>query len=135
MVNSDSDTSKSVKNGITCTRDFEIVEMSDLSADNPGGHFTTTTAYSVSVAPRPSKAAQEDTMPQRVFDSFKRVPGARLSGQHGYYINDDMDDARPNGDRFYDVRAANARTANTGLSRDLKGRHLQMIAIGGSVGA
>lgn len=134
MAHSDSDTSKSVKNGITCTRDFEIVEMSDLSPDQSPGHFTTTTAYSVSVAPRPSKASPQDNVSQRVFDSFKRVPGARLSGHRGYQVNDDMEEVRPEGERFYDVRAANARTANTGLSRELKGRHLQMIAIGGSVG-
>ncbi|KAL3602204.1 histidine permease [Fusarium poae] len=37
-------------------------------------------------------------------------------------------------ERFYDLRAANAKTANTALERELKGRHLQMIAFGGSIG-
>ncbi|KAK6712327.1 hypothetical protein SNK05_006781 [Fusarium graminearum] len=37
-------------------------------------------------------------------------------------------------ERFYDLRAANAKTANTALARELKGRHLQMIAFGGSIG-
>ncbi|KAF5239993.1 hypothetical protein FAUST_4577 [Fusarium austroamericanum] len=36
-------------------------------------------------------------------------------------------------ERFYDLRAANAKTANTALARELKGRHLQMIAFGGSI--
>lgn len=36
--------------------------------------------------------------------------------------------------RYYDVRSANAKTASSLLSRELKGRHLQMIAIGGSIG-
>jgi amino acid transporter len=36
--------------------------------------------------------------------------------------------------RYYDLKSANARTASTSLSRELKGRHLQMIAIGGSIG-
>lgn len=34
----------------------------------------------------------------------------------------------------YNVRRAAVRTANTALSRQLKGRHLQMMAIGGSIG-
>ena len=38
------------------------------------------------------------------------------------------------GGRRYDLHAAASSTANTALSRDLKGRHLQMIAIGGSIG-
>lgn len=58
-----------------------------------------------------------------------------MSGNHGYYINDDAPDmGQGGGGRFYDLRAANVRTANSALARDLKGRHLQMIAIGGSVG-
>ena len=40
-------------------------------------------------------------------------------GSHGYY---------------YDVRQANLQTAHSHLARRLKGRHLQMIAIGGSIG-
>ncbi|CAK7272969.1 histidine permease [Sporothrix epigloea] len=36
---------------------------------------------------------------------------------------------------FYDLQSAAMATANTRLSRELKGRHLQMIAIGGSIGA
>lgn len=36
--------------------------------------------------------------------------------------------------RVFNERRAAARTAKTGLSRELKGRHLQMIAIGGSIG-
>ncbi|CAK7209757.1 histidine permease [Sporothrix bragantina] len=38
------------------------------------------------------------------------------------------------GSHFYDLRSANLATAHSGLSRELKGRHLQMIAIGGSIG-
>ncbi|KAK4141902.1 putative amino-acid permease [Dichotomopilus funicola] len=36
--------------------------------------------------------------------------------------------------RYYDLREANARAARTLLARELKGRHLQMIAISGSIG-
>ncbi|KAH7119177.1 amino acid permease/ SLC12A domain-containing protein [Dactylonectria macrodidyma] len=38
------------------------------------------------------------------------------------------------GDRYYDIRAANAKTATTALARKLKGRHMQMIAFGGAIG-
>jgi amino acid transporter len=40
----------------------------------------------------------------------------------------------PGGIHYFDLHAANVGTANTLLSRELKGRHLQMIAIGGSIG-
>ncbi|OAQ59449.1 general amino-acid permease GAP1 [Pochonia chlamydosporia 170] len=35
---------------------------------------------------------------------------------------------------YYDLGAATAQSADTGLARKLKGRHLQMIAIGGAIG-
>ncbi|KAK4101141.1 amino acid permease [Parathielavia hyrcaniae] len=38
------------------------------------------------------------------------------------------------GGRYYDIRSATAKTASTLLARELKGRHLQMIAISGSIG-
>ncbi|KAK5663374.1 hypothetical protein OQA88_3802 [Cercophora sp. LCS_1] len=38
------------------------------------------------------------------------------------------------GAHYFDLAAATFYTANTSLSRELKGRHLQMIAIGGSIG-
>jgi amino acid transporter len=42
--------------------------------------------------------------------------------------------AGPRSGRYFDLRAANAQTASTLLARELKGRHLQMIAFGGSIG-
>ncbi|KAK4105851.1 amino acid permease [Parathielavia hyrcaniae] len=42
--------------------------------------------------------------------------------------------ARNRGGHYFDLHAANVGTANTLLSRELKGRHVQMIAIGGSIG-
>lgn len=50
-------------------------------------------------------------------DSLRRPSLPRTSGQH-----------------YFDMRMAVLSTAQTSLLRRLKGRHLQMIAIGGSIG-
>ncbi|KAK3395915.1 amino acid permease-domain-containing protein [Sordaria brevicollis] len=91
---------------------------------------------------------------KRFIDSFKRDPVRRIS-THGIYGHGHPDQYRDttqqatdssvpsssevpreqnHGSHYYDLHAANVRTANTSLARELKGRHLQMIAIGGSVG-
>lgn len=137
-----SDSSKSPpKAGITFTRDFEIVEMSNLSTpdkEHPPqqGPFAATTSYAVSTAPRPVKYANQKAAGQKWVDSFKRVEGSPEIIKDGYYVTEGMDEmpAGRDPDRYYDLHAANARTANSALVRDLKGRHLQMIAIGGSIG-
>lgn len=81
----------------------------------------------------------------RVFESFKRDPGQLTDDMHqrqhrgGSRSNSSMDldpghERVFNGVHYYDIRLANLQTSNTLLSRKLKGRHLQMIAIGGSIG-
>ncbi|KAK6614848.1 General amino-acid permease GAP1 [Botrytis cinerea] len=65
----------------------------------------------------------------RFVDSFKRDPNAAVTkpSQRG------LDGLESNVSGF-DHRAAAEATANSGLARELKPRHLQMIAIGGSIG-
>jgi amino acid transporter len=44
------------------------------------------------------------------------------------------DPESPINGRLFDAKLAAYNTANTALVKKLKGRHLQMIAIGGSIG-
>jgi len=61
---------------------------------------------------------------QRFVDGFKEDPNAHATPKGAVGANG----------KVFDVESAAANTANTGLQRKLKGRHLQMIAIGGSIG-
>jgi amino acid transporter len=65
------------------------------------------------------------SLSQRFVDSFKRDPKRRT-------INPSIYSTDHHG--ALDPHMAVIATANTALARKLKGRHLQMIAIGGSVG-
>lgn len=64
------------------------------------------------------------SVPRRMINSFKRDPNSRIT-PHGVI--------GANGAVFNALEAAR-NTANAPLARKLKGRHLQMIAIGGSIG-
>lgn len=57
-------------------------------------------------------------------DSFKRDPNASIS----------LGTTAEGDERSYDLAGAAERTAVSPLARKLKGRHLQMLAIGGSIG-
>ena len=67
---------------------------------------------------------QPRTWTGRFVDSFKRDPNAHATPSGAVGADG----------KVYDVESAAANTANSPLSRSLKGRHLQMIAIGGSIG-
>lgn len=62
---------------------------------------------------------------RRFIDSFKRDPNAHVT----------KDSERTVTKGGFDHEAAARATANSGLARKLKSRHMQMIAIGGSIGA
>lgn len=66
-------------------------------------------------------------MRTRVIDSFRRDPAASVTRNTSIHSNEDH--RKP-----YDLESAALATANSPLLRTLKGRHLQMIAIGGSIG-
>lgn len=64
------------------------------------------------------------TVPRRMLDSFKRDPNLRATPKGVIGANG----------KVFDCEAAAQATADSPLHRKLKGRHLQMIAIGGSIG-
>ncbi|KUI65775.1 General amino-acid permease GAP1 [Cytospora mali] len=82
-------------------------------------------------------------------NSFRRDPHSRMTPKNAFTANPEwpamyggergdeevVGETREHmGRNYYDLRAANYRTAHSLLARELKGRHLQMIAIGGSIG-
>ena len=69
-------------------------------------------------------SVHRDGLGRRVLDSFKRDPTMTIAPKTS---------AATDG-KVFDVESAAANTANSPLARRLKGRHLQMIAIGGSIG-
>ncbi|KAG8525499.1 uncharacterized protein KY384_009143 [Bacidia gigantensis] len=102
---------------------YHTAEKADAMSSSPDSGsldenpFGQTVPYSASSGARAS-------IPRRVWDSFKQDPGLRISS-HGVLGG--------NG-KVYDVEAAAQATADSPLARQLKSRHLQMIAIGGSIG-
>ncbi|KAH8179775.1 amino acid permease domain-containing protein [Sarocladium implicatum] len=70
---------------------------------------------------------------ERVIDSFRRDPNSVLfPSDHLGHV--ESGGRVHNGAHYYDLHQASLETAHTPLARKLKGRHLQMIAIGGSIG-
>jgi amino acid transporter len=61
---------------------------------------------------------------RRVIESFKRDPNFNMTPKGSLGADG----------KVFDVETAAQNTATSPLARKLKGRHLQMIAIGGSIG-
>ena len=66
----------------------------------------------------------KDSFVRRTLDGFKRDPNRRVNPKG----------ANGSNSRVFDAGAAAQATVDSPLLRKLKGRHLQMIAIGGSIG-
>ncbi|KAF4979044.1 hypothetical protein FZEAL_4675 [Fusarium zealandicum] len=73
----------------------------------------------------------------RLMYSFGRAPSRRITAEDDFGLegnNNNNNTAHASHGRFFNLRRANQKSANTALARELKNRHLQMIAIGGSIG-
>jgi amino acid transporter len=79
--------------------------------------------------PTPSSAVK-DSILTRMVDSFRRDPNQIVTST-GEIIDLKFEHGHS---EVYDVESAIANTSNSLLSRSLKTRHLQMLAIGGSIG-
>lgn len=121
-----------MKGDIVLTRDVEVVEMKDLGSGS--GSEEQGTTWQISAKKPPASKEPADWM-----DGFRRAERRSLKsrdgggGGGGSGYQPTQGPMYP-GDRHYDLKAANAKTANTALARELKGRHLQMIAFGGAIG-
>ncbi|KAI1327555.1 amino acid permease [Xylariaceae sp. FL0255] len=78
-------------------------------------------------------------MLHRILDGFRRDVGQQITPKDPLSILHAAEAAhlyrRPeHHPHYYDLRQATLQTAQSRLARKLKGRHLQMIAIGGSIG-
>lgn len=70
------------------------------------------------------KPVRSGNVARRVWDSFKQNPNYHITQKGVVGANGQV----------FDVESAAVATAESPLARKLKGRHLQMIAIGGSIG-
>lgn len=71
-----------------------------------------------------SSSVHRDGIGRKIVDSFKRDPNYTITSKR--VVNGEG--------KVFDVESAAQNTATSPLARKLKGRHLQMIAIGGSIG-
>lgn len=68
-------------------------------------------------------ATRRSSLKQRVWESFRRDPNAHVTAVAPFLEG-----------KSYDIENAAESAAGSPLHRSLRGRHLQMIAIGGSIG-
>ncbi|KAF7871561.1 hypothetical protein EAF04_003668 [Stromatinia cepivora] len=89
-----------------------------------GMNKTCSITTSSTVVPLLVKPKETRKFPTKAFENFRS--DAEQDVEHAIFVS-------TNG-RTYNDKAAASNTANTHLVRSLRGRHLQMLAIGGSIG-
>ncbi|KAI5920788.1 amino acid permease-domain-containing protein [Camillea tinctor] len=122
------------------SRDIEMNTIFTIKEDSlaPGSSYTM------------REPQYEETVPPRFFDrlvdGFRRDPNQHVTPKNpldeiaaaeaaeAAQLRRPFLPRRGSQSHYYDVRLANLQTAQSHLARKLKGRHLQMIAIGGSIG-
>lgn len=109
--------------------DLELNQILNLKEDlhhslASGGSMRESLSYAART-PAPRQPEDESRL-RRWAESFRRDPKGRMTPKNAF--------VGAAGRNYFDLRAANYRTAHPLLSKELKGRHLQMIAIGGSIG-
>jgi yeast amino acid transporter len=140
--------------------DIEMSRLNRVRSPAEGSTFTVHGGRSISsagtrrIGPMDSGGGGGGDMKARMgrfIDSFRRDDGTGSSSNFSFRVTnadaeyrDDEDGAGPgesdlgiarehDSERYYDLRPPNNKTAGL-LARELKGRHLQMIAISGSIG-
>ena len=101
-----------------------IDKHDSASADTWGDFSSMSFASHEFASPWGEPDTGQETFLLKTFKSFKRDPSKRVSRGDAYGADG----------RVFDVQQASQATADTPLIRRLKGRHLQMIAFGGSIG-
>ena len=94
------------------------MEKDERDARNRSSGSSPTSTYECALA------SHKDGFLRQIWDGFKRDPNASITRLAALGADG----------KVFDVEAAAQRTADSPLARRLKGRHLQMIAIGGSIG-
>lgn len=98
-------------------------KLSDKASEKLSDKQASLDYYSANSSPLGQSSTHHYSLGYRIVDSFKRDPNANISF-----------DAVDGGRRVFNANLAAAATASSPLSRSLEARHLQMIAIGGSIG-
>lgn len=117
-----------IKVEVALARDVEAFEMNDMSTHTHQPNNDTTWAVSVPSSEEQSKE-QNDWL-----DGFRRADRRAMKKGWDRQYHSEQPPQIPGDNRYFDIRAANAKTATSALARELKGRHLQMIAFGGAIG-